>query len=79
MIVRGEGVIVIGGAVVGGSELGATTMLAVVEVTWAGLLLSVIVAVKVEVPLAVGTPEIAPFAGDNFKPAGRLPEIIAQV
>jgi hypothetical protein len=72
-IVSGEGVIVVGGTV------GATTMVALVEVTWVGLLLSVTLAVKVEVPLAFGTPEIAPLDGDRLRPAGRLPEMIAQV
>jgi hypothetical protein len=54
-------------------------IVAVVDVTWVGLLLSVTVAVKVEVPLAVGTPEIAPLDDDRLKPGGRLPERIAHV
>jgi hypothetical protein len=39
---------------------------------------SVTVAVKLDVPLAVGVPEIAPLA-DRLRPAGRLPEVIDQV
>lgn len=79
VITSGDGVSVVGGAVVGGSALGATMIVAVVDVTWVGLLLSVTVAVKVEVPLAVGTPEIAPLDDDRLKPGGRLPERIAHV
>jgi hypothetical protein len=36
--------------------------------------LSVAVAVKVEVPPAVGVPLIAPVAGFRLNPAGRLPD-----
>jgi hypothetical protein len=34
--------------------------------------------VKLEVPLAVGVPEIAPVAEANFSPAGRLPDEMDQ-
>ena len=57
------------------STVGATVMDVVVEVTWAGLLLSVTVAVKVEVPLAVAVPEIVPLAGSRLNPAGNVPEV----
>jgi hypothetical protein len=43
-----------------------------------GLLLSLTVAVKVKVPLAVGFPEIAPLLADNVNPVGRLPEVTDQ-
>jgi hypothetical protein len=79
MMTSGFGVIVTGGTVVGGNALGATRIVIVVEVTCAGLLLSVTAVVKVEVPLAVGTPEIAPVDGDRLNPAGMLPEMIVQV
>jgi hypothetical protein len=44
------------------------------DLVWTGLLLSLTVAVKVKVPLAVGVPEISPLLADNASPAGRLPE-----
>jgi hypothetical protein len=44
----------------------------------AGLSASVTVTVKLDVPLAVGVPEIVPLA-DRLRPAGRLPERIDQV
>jgi hypothetical protein len=34
--------------------------------------------VKLEVPLAVGVPEIAPVAEANFSPPGRLPDEMDQ-
>jgi hypothetical protein len=43
-----------------------------------GLLLSLTFAVKVNVPLAVGVPEITPLPADSVNPAGRLPELIDQ-
>jgi hypothetical protein len=60
-------------------EAGVTTTEVVAEVTWAGLLLSVTVAVKVEVPLVVGEPEIVPVEGLRVNPAGRFPDVIDQV
>jgi hypothetical protein len=44
-----------------------------------GLLLSLTVAVKVNVPPAVGFPEITPLLADSANPAGRLPEVTDQV
>jgi hypothetical protein len=41
-----------------------------------GLPLSVTVAVKLKVPLAVGVPEIRPVLEAMVRPAGRLPEVI---
>jgi hypothetical protein len=40
------------------------------------LLLSVTVAVKEEVPLTDGVPEIAPVDDVSVSPAGKLPEVI---
>jgi hypothetical protein len=37
------------------------------------------VAVKLDVPVAVGVPEIAPVVDDRVRPAGRLPEVTDQV
>jgi hypothetical protein len=41
--------------------------------------LSVTVAVKAEVPIAVGLPEIVPEVAARVRPAGSLPELIDQV
>jgi hypothetical protein len=60
------------------SRVGETTTDAVVEAACAGLLLSVTVAVKVAVPLDVGTPVIAPVDGARASPEGRPPEVIDQ-
>jgi hypothetical protein len=49
------------------------------DLVWTGLLLSRTAAVKVNVPLAVGVPEITPLLADKANPAGRLPELIDQV
>jgi hypothetical protein len=38
----------------------ATTMVAVIDADWAGLLLSVTIAAKLVAPLTVGVPEIKP-------------------
>lgn len=46
---------------------------------WAGLLLSVTVAVKLVAPLAVGVPEIVPVVAARVNPAGRLPDVIDHV
>jgi hypothetical protein len=43
------------------------------------LLLSVTVVVKVEVPVAVGVPEMVPVVAARVRPAGRLPELIDHV
>ena len=49
------------------------------EEVWIGLLLSLTVAVKVEGPLAVGLPEIAPVTGFRLRPAGKLPDVMDHV
>jgi len=56
---------------------GATTTAVVADVVCAGPLLSVTIAVKVTVPVVVGTPEIVPVAGTSASPAGSLPDLIA--
>jgi hypothetical protein len=45
----------------------------------AGLLLSVTVAVKLDVPLVVAVPEIAPVDAVSVRPVGRLPDVIDQL
>ena len=54
----------------------AAAMVMEVAADWvcAGLLLSVTLTVKFEVPLLVGVPEITPVDDDRVRPAGRLPE-----
>jgi hypothetical protein len=49
------------------------------DFVWAGLLLSVTVAVKAKVPLAVGVPEIIPLLAARVRPAGKLPLVIDHV
>jgi len=53
------------------------------ENTWesvaAGMLESVTVMVKEDVPAVVGVPEITPVAPSNVSPAGRAPTVTAQV
>jgi hypothetical protein len=49
------------------------------DMVWTGLPLSLTVAVKFEVPDAVGVPEIVPLVAARVSPAGRLPELIDQV
>jgi len=41
--------------------------------------LSVTVVVKLEVPVAVGVPEMVPVVAARVRPAGRLPELIDHV
>lgn len=43
------------------------------------MLLSVTVAVKVDVPVAVGVPEMVPLVAARVSPAGREPAVIDQV
>ena len=45
----------------------------------AGLPASLIVTVKLLVPVAVGVPEIRPVAEASLRPAGRLPLVTDQV
>jgi hypothetical protein len=49
------------------------------DLVCAGLLLSLTATVKVNVPVAVGVPEITPLPAVSVRPAGRLPELIDQV
>jgi hypothetical protein len=44
-----------------------------------GVVESVAVTVKVEVPAAVGVPEIAPVDALRFNPAGNVPTVTLQV
>ena len=57
----------------------ATAIEVEAEAVWAGLPLSLTVAVKLAVPLAVGVPEICPLVAAKVNPAGRLPEVIDHV
>ena len=57
----------------------ATTSERATDLLCAGLPESVIVAVKLAVPLAVGVPEIKPVVGARVSPAGRLPAVMDQV
>ena len=50
--------------------VGATVIEVATDCVWAGLLLSVMVAVKPNVPVAVGVPEMTPEAGARVSPAG---------
>jgi hypothetical protein len=57
------------------SVVGVTAMLIVVDAVWVGLPLSCTDTVKVDVPVADGTPEIVP-ADERVSPAGRVPDVI---
>ena len=56
-----------------------TVMLRAADLVCAGLLLSVTETVKLEVPEAVGVPEMTPVEGASVTPAGRLPAVTDQV
>lgn len=58
--------------------LGAIVIPIAVDAVWTGDPLSLTVAVKFDVPLAVGFPEMTPEA-ESVSPAGRLPEVTAHV
>jgi hypothetical protein len=49
------------------------------DLVCAGLSASVTVAVRLNVPLAVGVPETAPVVVPRLSPAGRAPEVIDQL
>jgi hypothetical protein len=49
------------------------------DFVWTGLLLSLTLAVKVDIPLTVGVPEIVPVVDARVSPAGRLPDVIDHV
>jgi hypothetical protein len=57
---------------------GATTIESLTDLVCAGLSASATVAVKLDVPLAVGVPEIRPVLEAKLSPAGRLPEVMDQ-
>lgn len=59
------------------SGFGVTTTAEIEAADWAGMPLSVTVAVKVAVPLKVGVPEIMPVDCVRLRPAGNLPEAMA--
>jgi hypothetical protein len=63
---------------VNGVTAAATAIERPTDLVNAGVLLSVTVAVKLAVPLAVGVPEIAP-ACVSVRPAGRVPDVIDHV
>jgi hypothetical protein len=69
----------VSGAVGTTSAFGVTVIVVLVEAVCEGLLLSVTVATKVEVPLLVGAPEMVPVDGVRINPAGKLPELIVHV
>ena len=56
----------------------ATSIERLTDLVNAGVLLSVTVAVKRDLPLDVGVPEIAP-VGERVRPAGRLPAVVDHV
>jgi hypothetical protein len=58
------------------NALGATTTLIAADVARFGLLLSLTVVVKLEVPLTLGVPEITPVDESRLSPAGKLPALI---
>jgi hypothetical protein len=45
----------------------------------AGVSVSMTVAVRLKVPLAVGVPETMPVAAPRLSPVGRAPEVIDQL
>jgi hypothetical protein len=63
----------------GGGAAAATTIEVATDLVWTGEPLSLTVAVKLEVPLVVGVPEMMPVVAAKVSPAGRLPEVIDQV
>ena len=59
---------------VNGATAAATVTERLIDLVSTGVLLSVTVAVKLAVPLAVGVPEIAPVC-ERVRPAGKLPAV----
>jgi hypothetical protein len=57
----------------------ATTIERLADFVCAGFPASVTVAVKLNVPMAVGVPEIRPVPEARLSPAGRPPEVMDQV
>jgi hypothetical protein len=58
---------------------GATTIERLADFVCAGFPASATVAVKLDVPVAVGVPEISPVLEARLSPAGRLPDVIDQL
>jgi hypothetical protein len=58
--------------------VGVTTIVLLIEAYCTGLLLSLTVAVKVEEPLTLAAPVIAP-DGERLMPLGSVPEVKDQV
>ena len=58
---------------------GETVIDRLAEAALAGMLESVTVTVKLEVPEVLGLPVIAPLEAPRLSPAGSDPEVIAQV
>ena len=63
----------------GGGAAAATTIEVATDFVWTGVPLSLTVAVKLDVPLMVGVPEMMPVVAARVSPAGRLPAVIDQV
>ena len=60
-------------------DAAAITIERAVDLVCAGLPASVTVTVKLELPVAVGFPEIRPEVAFNESPAGRLPPVMDQL
>ena len=67
-----------GVTMVNGVTAAATVIERLTDLVRAGVPLSVTVAVKLVVPLAVGVPEITPVC-EKVRPAGRFPAVIDHV
>ena len=57
----------------------ATTIELVADAVWTGVPLSATVAVKLNVPFAVGVPDMIPVAVAKVSPAGRAPAVTDHV
>ena len=62
-----------------GGAAAATTIERGTDLVCAGLPASLTVTVKLDVPLAVGVPEIRPVLAIRLSPAGRLPPVMDHV
>jgi hypothetical protein len=58
---------------------GTTAIDRLTDLLWTGFSVSATVAVRVNVPAAVGVPEMIPSDGTRLSPVGRLPEEIDQL
>jgi hypothetical protein len=61
------------------NDFGVTVIAFLDDAVCVGLLLSVTVVVKIELPVLVDVPEIVPVDGVRTSPAGKLPEVIDHV